>query len=196
MHISQKLGLGRWTAVAVTSAAFLLGLLSFSASALALPDGRTYEMVSPIYKGGYGANAIDAIAPDGESVAFVSLGAFSGDPSNNAITNDYISRRVEGAGWSTMPSSVPAALPQSGIQDFSTNMEFSLASGYPGLNVRNAYEEGTEYEYLLHRNDTPDTIENFQLVGKPLMGSTNSRSRSSRREVFLSIRIRVLIFRT
>lgn len=51
--------------------------LSWATTAFALPEGRHYEMVSPAYKGGYGVSEIDAVLPDGESVAFVSLGAFT-----------------------------------------------------------------------------------------------------------------------
>jgi len=32
----------------------------------ALSAGRMYEMVSPVFKDGFGATAIEAVAPDGE----------------------------------------------------------------------------------------------------------------------------------
>ena len=60
-----------------------LGLSALAAgalptAALALPAGRVYEMVSPVYKGGYGANLIKGVAADGEAVAFFSPGRVCG----------------------------------------------------------------------------------------------------------------------
>ena len=43
-----------------------------------LPDCRAYELVSPVYKGGYGAGKIEAVAGNGEGVAFFSPGQFAG----------------------------------------------------------------------------------------------------------------------
>jgi hypothetical protein len=64
-----------------TTATVLLGVMVTSlvlvSNAFALPKGRHYEMVSPVYKGGCGAGDIEEVAPDGESVAFYSLVAFS-----------------------------------------------------------------------------------------------------------------------
>ena len=42
----------------------LFGGLTLASSAVALPEGRVYEMVSPVFKGGYGADLIQAV-PDG-----------------------------------------------------------------------------------------------------------------------------------
>jgi hypothetical protein len=46
-------------------------------NAFALPEGRHYEMVSPVYKGGYGVVDIEAVAADGESGAFYSSGGIA-----------------------------------------------------------------------------------------------------------------------
>jgi hypothetical protein len=131
-------------------------------------------MVSPIYKGGYGANGIDAVAPDGQSVAFTSLGAFAGDPLNNALTNDYIARRGA-SGWSTTPLMVPASLaPDAGIQDFSTTLDSSLSEAKPGPNGGSAGTDGSEVEFLSHSSNAPDTADNFEVAGmvlKTLNGS-------------------------
>ena len=71
-------------------------------AALALPAGRVYEMVSPVYKGGFGAMDIMAVAPDGESVAYYSPGVFAGAPMGDQGTETltYIARRGA-SGWAT-----------------------------------------------------------------------------------------------
>jgi hypothetical protein len=45
-----------------------------------LPDCRAYEMVSPLFKGGYGVQGIEAVALNGEGVAYYSPGTFAGQP--------------------------------------------------------------------------------------------------------------------
>ncbi len=52
----------------------LAAMAPIVAPALALPEGRVYELVTPPYKGGYAAKSIEAVAPDGESVAAISPG--------------------------------------------------------------------------------------------------------------------------
>ena len=61
----------------------VLALMALTASsALALPEGRHYEMVSPPYKGGYGVLNLLATAMqgpgEGEGVVFNSTGHFAG----------------------------------------------------------------------------------------------------------------------
>ena len=169
MHISRKSNLARGTAVAVASAASLLvGLLSFSAPALALPEGRVYEQVSPLYKGGYGANSIEAVAPNGESVAFGAQGAFAG-PSGQTINNGYLARRGA-SGWSTVSLAEPATLgfdPVAAVpNDFSATLESSLiTNSRPGPNGAKAIDTYVESEYLLHPTDAPDTAPNFEVAG-------------------------------
>ena len=80
--------------------------------AFATPDERTFELVSPAYKGGYGATHIEAVALNGDSVAFYSPGVFEGAPaglSENVDSLDYLSRR-EATGWSTVPVMPPDEL--------------------------------------------------------------------------------------
>ena len=87
----------------VLALAGLLGSVTLAPGpALALSEGRVYELVSPAYKGGYGATTVTAVAPNGESIAFGSLGAFAGDPADNAVKNEYIARRSP-SGWSSTP---------------------------------------------------------------------------------------------
>jgi hypothetical protein len=77
------------------------------APALALPEGRVYEQVSPEFKAGYpvlGETA--AAALDGESFTFSSIGAFSGSGEDFGF-NPYVSRR-SGRGWVTSGLFPPA----------------------------------------------------------------------------------------
>jgi hypothetical protein len=125
-------------------------------------------MVSPPYKGGYGANAIKGVASDGDGVIFESLGAFEGDPSSQAI-NDYLARRGASS-WSSTPLMVPAALaPQSEkLLVFSPDLQSILFYTKPGPNIGSASYQGLEYEFLSHQTDTPDTPANWQLLGSSL----------------------------
>jgi hypothetical protein len=156
MPISQRHGLVRWTVAAgVLVALLLVGLLSFSASALALPEGRVYELVSPPYKGGFGAKGIEAVAPDGESVSFFSAGAFAGAPAS-AESLGYVARRGADE-WSTAPMMTPVALlAKSENSDVSSTLGLRLTLGEPGRSNAAAELEGTEEEFLLHDTSLPD----------------------------------------
>jgi hypothetical protein len=148
------------------SALVSLAVLSATAPApaLALPEGRVYEMVSPPYKGGYGAKGIEAVAPDGESVAFFSPGAFAGAPSGASFL-DYVARRGTG-GWVTTPSMVPAGLaPYVVAWDVSRSLDTILALGKPGGNEEGVYQQGTEEGFLLHSTGLPDVSANWELAG-------------------------------
>jgi hypothetical protein len=141
-----------------------------SAPALALPEGRTYEMVSPVYKGGYSANAIVAVAPDGESIVFASLGAFAGDPAGlpPPVGSDYIAHRGP-SGWSTAPLSAPAQLVVASAFpiDYSPTLGSSLSEATLGPNSGASYE-GQEAEFLLHTTSLPDFTSNFEVIGEVL----------------------------
>jgi hypothetical protein len=85
-------------AIAVT---FMCCTLSSGAYAIA-PEGRTYEQVSQEFKAGYPVFAgthINALAPGGESVKYVSVGAFAGSGESFAL-NPYVARRTP-TGWVT-----------------------------------------------------------------------------------------------
>lgn len=130
----------------------------------ALPEGRVYEMVSPVYKGGFGAGQIEAVAPDGESVMFYSSGAFGGAPKGAEIM-DYIARR-HAQGWVTTPTSVPAgALPDVIDRDVSPTLETTLALGKPGSSGEVATQTATENEFLLHSTTSPDTTAFWSVAG-------------------------------
>jgi hypothetical protein len=132
-----------------------------AAPALALPEGRVYEMVSPVYKGGYPAGIPEAVAPDGESVAFNSLGLFAGLLWNpGAGANSYLARRGA-SGWSTSPLGPP---PVGGLVDFSANLEYALGDA-PSEATKKGQLYSTGKLVLLHRTDMPDIAANWEVAG-------------------------------
>lgn len=138
-------------------------------SALALPEGRVYEMVSPVYKAGYAAFEITAVAPDGESVAFNSQGGFAGLLSTSSIdANEYVARRGS-SGWSTASLQPPFG----GFEDVSANLEYALSQGKIGPNVGSAGYEGTEQEYLLHGTTAPETVADWDVFGGRVLEQVN-----------------------
>jgi hypothetical protein len=150
---------------AVLSAMALLAVPAF-----ALPEGRVYELVTPPYKGGYAAKSIEAVAPDGESVAYFTPGAFAGTPSGPAPGIAYIAHR-SATGWSTVPVTPPAGLiPHTEASDVSPTLSTVLYMGKAGgANNEGAVATGTEEEFLLHSTGLPDALdENWELAGKTL----------------------------
>jgi hypothetical protein len=139
------------------------------ASALALPEGRVYEMVSPPYKGGYGVFSIGAAAPSGEAVAFGSLGAFEGASSGETAAVGYVARRGP-SGWSTFPVVPPATIaPGIVSHDFSATLESVLVQAELGPSKGAAtYANTTRQAFLVHRTDAPDTVANWSVVGQVL----------------------------
>src|ERR1700691_2362027 len=129
-------------------------LLILATDAFALPPGRHYEMVSPVFKGGFGAPKIEAVASDGESVAYDSAGVFNGAPSWGFSTPAYLARRGASS-WETVPLRAPASLFEQNERDLSPDLstEFSMGSVAP-----NEYTEFVEQLGLwLHPTVLPDT---------------------------------------
>lgn len=157
----------RAVAAAVIAAlcALAIGLL-FASSALALTNPeRHYEMVSPPYKAGYGVVATEAVASNGESVAFSAQGLFGGEPSYSSVMS-YLARRGP-AGWSTVPLDAPSSLaPLSSPTDFSGDLGATLSIASLGPNVDAAEkDEGDEAEFLLHSTETPDVAADWEVAG-------------------------------
>jgi hypothetical protein len=82
---------------------------TFAPEVAGLPDGRVWEMVSPLNKNG---GSIGSIGPgdfqastDGEEITFASKGAF-GVAQGNSLANQYLAARGSG-GWSTQNISPP-----------------------------------------------------------------------------------------
>ncbi len=129
---------------------------------------RTFELVSPLYKGGFGATHIEAVAQDGGSVAYFSPGEFAGalaGLSNNANGLDYLSSRGS-EGWTTVPVMPPDELaPFVNYHDISTSLSTTLALAKPGPSIEAASASGTEDEFLLHDTGAPDIAANWELAG-------------------------------
>jgi hypothetical protein len=135
----------------------------------ALTPGRAYEMVSPLYKGGYAAGPLNAVSPDGESVVFSSQGAFAGTTSN-LFSSLYLARRGE-TGWSTSPLAAPASIlpvlaTLKPFEDITTDFGSLLYSGYAGEYAGLASHEGKEELMVTHKTSTADVPENFKTVNR------------------------------
>jgi hypothetical protein len=167
-------------ALVLAALSAMLGLALFApASSLALPEGRVYEMVSPVFKGGYGANTIVAGAPDGESVAFGSAGSFAGAPSNHPESgNPYIARRGP-SGWSTASLSPPASLsPEGSVEDYSATLGEALSVNDLGPNSQVGHA-GTQGVVLLHSTGVPDTEAGWSVAGPVLETLEKTRFKPS-----------------
>jgi hypothetical protein len=143
-----------------------------SALALTNPE-RHYEMASPVFKGGFGVINIEAVAENGESVAFYSPGGFAGEPaiepSYGANANpDYLARRGA-SGWSTVPIVPPATLaPADFSRDVSPTLETDLAETLSGPNQENAGRETNAIEVFLHATGLPDVLGDWERVANPI----------------------------
>ncbi len=155
-------------AALVVLVAGVLGCVA--SSALALSAERHYEMVSPVFKDGFGAGPIEAVAPNGESVAYFSPGVFAGAPLGFTQQDDqmaYIARRG-GSGWSTSSLLPPASLTPTIYgggtgDDVSSTLESTFALGQLGPNNENAAQLGTQAEFLFHSTSVPDIAANWEV---------------------------------
>jgi hypothetical protein len=139
-------------------------------AAFALPQGRGYEMVSPVYKAGYGVKGIKAVAPDGEAVAFASQGGFGGVlSSGNLGTYSYLARREEN-GWSTTALQPP---PTGVVGDFSAALDLSLSNMALGPNMGRQELSATEDEFLLHDNQVANTAASWSVFGGMVLKRTD-----------------------
>ncbi|HWY17569.1 MAG TPA: hypothetical protein VNY27_02530 [Solirubrobacteraceae bacterium] len=134
-----------------------------------LPDCRAYEMVSPVYKGGYGALTIVGVAPGGEGAAFSSLGAFAGSPASYPTNSHYLARRGAG-GWQTSPLIPPATVAPNGLgaEFVSADLALTLFEGEPGPSSGAAQSGAVETDFFVHPTDAPDTPENWAVAGMAL----------------------------
>ncbi len=144
---------GRWRlGLAALALMLALGVLADApASSLALSEGRAYELVTPPYKGGYGAGIV-AASLNGEKVLFFSLGVFAGTP-RPGVGSFYLAHREAGKGWSTTPEQPPIS-GANGIAEFSPTLEFGITPRTVGHN---------EVEYVLHSLASPDTPADWEV---------------------------------
>ena len=143
-----------------------LALVAAPAQALTNPE-RAYEMVTPPYKGGFGADKIEAVAEDGESVAFNSFGTFAGAPSGGNLDMDYVARRGP-SGWESTPVMPPAILlPSLFGSDITPSLDSVLEIGNPGVASQQAAFSLTQL-FLRHATDLPDISAYWETLGVPL----------------------------
>jgi hypothetical protein len=165
------MGRRRWMISAVTSAVTSVTCLWLSTVVFALPEGRHYEMVSPLFKGGYSVKRIYGVAMsgagEGDRVAFVSVGSFADTP-NNSFLSLYLARRST-AGWSTESIMPPAStLPNAVFQDLSPTLESALFSGQLGQSNGFSQLESPEGEYLLRNLTSCCPTASFSVAGMPV----------------------------
>jgi hypothetical protein len=154
--------------------ALVVALVSVAAPALALNPERHYEMVSPPYKAGYGASPIEAVAQDGESVAFFSAGVFADRPvgfSGGLPAIAYVAHR-SATGWSTVPSSPPPDVvpnvPGLEDQDVSPTLDATFVFGTLGPTYEIAVQGAVQAGIFVHSVDAPDTAATWQAAGPVL----------------------------
>jgi hypothetical protein len=104
---SCLLGLHSRHAVMIVATA-IMGLFCTAAANASLPDGRAWEMVSPLGKNGGDIRGINGdngggvvqAAPNGNRLTYVSLASF-GDTKGAPVGSQYVSGRNVGEGWLT-----------------------------------------------------------------------------------------------
>lgn len=156
----------RWCGLVVLSVVCSL-CCCVSGVAFGLSQGHEFELVSPVYKGGFGATHIEAVAVDGESVAFFSPGVIAGAPSglSGLDTLAYLARRGTSE-WSTVSLVPPDVLmPYVLDRDVSTSLSSTLALGKPGRNLEAAFQESTEEAFMVHSTSTPNVSANWPVAG-------------------------------
>ena len=131
-------------------------------SAVALPDCRDYEQVSPTYKGGYNALHGNFLAPSGERAVIFSIGDLGGAvQSTPPVPTQYLAQRTA-EGWvSQAVIKNPAGhgfVPQPAVQ-FSPELDRWIFEEYPALSSGNLagggiYEAETGAVYMGHADGT------------------------------------------
>jgi hypothetical protein len=155
----------------------LLTCSFFSATGAALPDGRVYEMVSPVYKGGYGVDlgaAIFATEEEGDRVEYMSFGAFDG-LTGGPKEPGYMAQRTA-HGWFSLPLVPPAPIsPETIGSDISRSLSQSVTFDNAGPNYgAGKYQNETDV-FLLHDTSLPDAVEYFEVVGNIFLTSLEEK---------------------
>jgi hypothetical protein len=167
MKVTRVRGIGGVFSAPVVLA-FVCSLLC-SARASALPEGRHYEMVSPVYKQGYGVMHTVAVEPEGDSVAFTSQGAFSDPLSGGVFAAHFYLARRGGLGWST--GSIEPGF--GAVADYSADLRYVLAAGPLGPNSGVENYSATEEVLQLHSTGVPNTLASWEPLGEVVMEQLN-----------------------
>jgi hypothetical protein len=155
---------GWWLQVLLLVVPALVCMLLLTSSALALSDGRVYEMVSPPYKEGYPVRELMATSPDGESVAYETQGAFDGVLSLNGVDRAVYVAHRNPSGWTSTAQMPP---PSGGTIDFSTSLSHALGKNCVAPNAGTEQYDCTGEKYLLHSVTAPNAFENWEVAGEP-----------------------------
>ncbi len=108
------------------------GLLLYGGVArAALPDGRAWEMISPLDKNGGDIRGIEGIAAggvveatsDGEKITYTSTASFGASPQGASLGSQYLSGRHAGEGWLTQNVSLPMGAQIYGLTGVGTPFE-------------------------------------------------------------------------
>jgi len=141
--------------------AVAIAVLSLPGASAALPSGRVYELVSPVFKGGFGAVG-PMTSPDGDEATFYSPGSFAGAPAGPELL-DYIARRSS-AGWSTSPLMAPVSLVAvSSTEDVSPSLQTVLEIGHQGAGFDGKLPT---IDVLTRPTQLPDVASNWELAAE------------------------------
>jgi hypothetical protein len=155
-------------------------LMLVPTSALALPDARAWEMISPLDKNSGDIRGIDEVgyggvvqaAAQGEKITYLSLAAF-GDAQGAPIGSQYVSERKAG-GWGTQnittPLSAQAYAQSAGApyRAFSSDLSMGLLFAGPLFPPSNAVETPPLTE------NAPEGYENYYLRTVPAIAESAS----------------------
>jgi hypothetical protein len=149
-----------------------------ASSALALSSGRAYEMVSPPFKGGFGATLIEGVREDGNGVVYYSPGAFAGASAGFSEGLDaarYVATRAA-AGWSSTPLVPPGALSNVviGDADFGPSLSQELVQ-LQLENVEDPSQAANRIQFFVHAVDSPNISADWAPFG-PIMQLLNKES--------------------
>ena len=167
----------RWLPVVVSLLAVAGGSLCIAGSANAsLPDGRAFEMVSPLDKNGGAIAGIDGVSGggvvqasvNGQAITYVSLASF-GAPLGAPAGSQYVSSRESGVGWSTQNISTPMNDQIYGQAEGTPFRAFSsdLSDGLVFGGIRGGFGRQVESPSLA---GAPAGYENYYLYGVPAGG--------------------------
>ncbi len=136
-----------------------------AASAVAIPEGRVYELVSPVYKGGYAVVALEAAdLENGEQVAFTARGVI-GAALSSKVAYWYVANRG-GSGWLTAPMEPPSVLaPVTLLEDVSMNFQSSFAFGVLGSSTGNAQLLNSGVAFWQRQLDKQDNTASWETAG-------------------------------
>ncbi|MCL2769869.1 MAG: hypothetical protein FWD42_07155 [Solirubrobacterales bacterium] len=195
--------------LSISLCAFAAALLCCAPGALALPDGRVYEMVTPpsnegaeVYEpteslgGGQLSSAHYTndfteypfqVAADGERVAFVA-GPTSGGSETSGFDagNEYLAVRSSGGGWTQMNIS-PAGHPSAVFQAFSSDLRTAFLDATEPLSplapgIGETAEPDGNYDVLYAQSTGGTVYEPLFTARPPFRSMTDFKTAGSFRE--------------